>query len=136
MKMSNYRRGANFERYVATTFQQEGFLVARSAGSGSTQRLCPDLMAFDGIRFYVVECKSYSGDNGYQPSSVDEDSLLAMHNIISTPDTLDSPLSERAVLLVVKNSDGGVTKFRRVSESGDTSTEPEKRLYQLFSGDS
>lgn len=133
--MSNYSQGASLERYVATMFSQKGFLVARSAGSGSAQRLSPDLIAFDGLRFYAIECKSYSDDTGYRPSSVDEDSLLAMYNIVSTPPLPDYVVGERAVLLVVKNSDGGLTRFRRISEPGDTSTKPEKSLHKIFSGD-
>ena len=52
--MSNYDRGANFERRCQKRLEKEGWFVIRSAGSHSLI----DLAAFKGGEVILVQCKT------------------------------------------------------------------------------
>lgn len=52
--MSNYSRGANFERRVQKYFESSGWLVIRSAGSHSLI----DLVALKGGEVQLIQCKT------------------------------------------------------------------------------
>jgi Holliday junction resolvase len=51
--MSNYSRGANFERRVAKYFEKRGWFVIRSAGSHSPI----DLVALKAGEVKLIQCK-------------------------------------------------------------------------------
>lgn len=52
--MSNYSRGAEFERRVGTVFGEAGYAVVRSAGSHSPT----DLVCMKGGETVCVQCKT------------------------------------------------------------------------------
>ena len=52
--MSNYSRGANFERRVRDYFEKGGWFVIRSAGSHSLI----DLVALKGGEVQLIQCKT------------------------------------------------------------------------------
>ncbi len=52
--MSNYSRGANFERRVQKHFEKAGYFVMRSAGSHSPV----DLVTFKGGEVSLIQCKT------------------------------------------------------------------------------
>ncbi len=52
--MSNYTRGANFERRVRAYFEKASWFVIRSAGSHSLI----DLVAFKGGEVMLIQCKT------------------------------------------------------------------------------
>lgn len=52
--MSNYSRGAKFERRVQDYFEKAGYFVIRSAGSHSLI----DLVALKGGEVQLVQCKT------------------------------------------------------------------------------
>jgi Holliday junction resolvase len=51
--MTNYSRGADFERAVKAYLEQEGYFVVRSAGSHGVV----DLLALSGAGHLAVQCK-------------------------------------------------------------------------------
>jgi Holliday junction resolvase len=52
--MSNYSRGANFERRVQKYFENAGYFVLRSAGSHSPV----DLVTLKGGEISLIQCKT------------------------------------------------------------------------------
>ena len=52
--MSNYSRGADFERRVQKYFEKQGYFVIRSAGSHSLI----DLVALKGGEVQLIQCKT------------------------------------------------------------------------------
>ena len=60
--MSNYAAGANFERSVRTYYENKGMYCVRSAGSHSYV----DLIAWDAIHFYLIQCKKESKKTNYK----------------------------------------------------------------------
>ena len=60
--MNTKQKGSTAERELIHKFWKTGTWAAlRAAGSGSTQHPCPDLIASNGTRILVIECKSVSG---------------------------------------------------------------------------
>lgn len=57
--MAHYNKGASAERELMRLFAQNGFAVARSAGSGKNQLPTPDLIALKNGRHLSVECKAW-----------------------------------------------------------------------------
>ncbi len=60
MKMERYAKGANFERELVRLFWERGWAALRTAGSGSTPRTVPDVLALSKGIVVSVECKSTS----------------------------------------------------------------------------
>ena len=63
--MNLKRKGTNAERELVHLFWKVGWAAIRVAGSGSIKYPAPDLIAGNGIRRVVVECKSPGGDSVY-----------------------------------------------------------------------
>ncbi|MBT3985365.1 Holliday junction resolvase [archaeon] len=58
-------KGSRAERELFHKFWEQGFAVCRSAGSGSTTKPAPDLLAGDGEKIFAIECKSIKGTKKY-----------------------------------------------------------------------
>ncbi|MFH1972567.1 MAG: Holliday junction resolvase Hjc [archaeon] len=58
-------KGSRAERELFHMLWDNGFGVIRSAGSGSTTKPAPDLLASDGKKTLAIECKSIKGDKKY-----------------------------------------------------------------------
>lgn len=58
--MGRYAKGANFERELVRLFWGRGWAALRTAGSGSTPHVVPDVLALKGGDIVSVECKSTS----------------------------------------------------------------------------
>ncbi len=63
--MTRYEKGANFERAIVHEFWERGWTAIRSAGSGNTSLLAPDIIAIRDGRIILVECKSTSRERLY-----------------------------------------------------------------------
>jgi Holliday junction resolvase len=59
--VKTYHKGARAERELIRFFSEHGFMVMRGAGSG-TSGLSPDVLAFKGIRQYVIEAKAQEAE--------------------------------------------------------------------------
>lgn len=60
--MRTYQKGARAERELIKYFTEHGFMCIRGAGSG-VSGLSPDLLAFKGIKQYVIEAKAHETEN-------------------------------------------------------------------------
>ncbi len=58
-------KGSNSERELFHMLWDEFGAVVRVAGSGSTTRPAPDLLAGDGKRMLAIECKAVGDDKKY-----------------------------------------------------------------------
>lgn len=63
--MSTKAKGSRAERELFHKLWEEGFAVVRAAGSGSTTRPSPDLIASNGKKTFAIECKSVKGGKKY-----------------------------------------------------------------------
>lgn len=63
--MSTKAKGSRAERELFHLLWEEGFAVVRAAGSGSTTRPSPDLVASNGKKTFAIECKSVKGEKKY-----------------------------------------------------------------------
>ncbi|MSR86401.1 Holliday junction resolvase, partial [Candidatus Woesearchaeota archaeon] len=63
--MSKKSKGTRAERELFHQLWEEGFGVVRAAGSGSTSRPSPDLLASNGKKTFAIECKSVKGEKKY-----------------------------------------------------------------------
>ena len=63
--MSRKSKGINAERELVHMFWSNGWGAARVAGSGSMKYPSPDLIAGNGVRRLVIECKAIAGTNQY-----------------------------------------------------------------------
>jgi Holliday junction resolvase len=59
------QKGSRAERELFHRLWDEGFAVVRAAGSGSTSKPAPDLLASNGKRTFAIECKSLKGNKKY-----------------------------------------------------------------------
>lgn len=58
--MSKYRKGANAERELVHFLYDQGFAIARSAGSGTIPLPAPDVIALRKDKKMAFECKFWS----------------------------------------------------------------------------
>ncbi len=58
-------KGSRAERELFHQLWEEGFAVVRAAGSGSTTRPSPDLLASNGKKTFAIECKSVKCEKKY-----------------------------------------------------------------------
>jgi len=56
--MTRYEKGAKFERALVHDFWERGWSAMRSAGSGNTSLLSPDVIAAKDGEMILIECKS------------------------------------------------------------------------------
>ncbi|MEM4637613.1 MAG: Holliday junction resolvase Hjc [Candidatus Woesearchaeota archaeon] len=63
--MNKKAKGSNAERDLIHKFFSNGWVALRSAGSGSTQYPCPDIIAGNGIRKIAIECKTVNDVKKY-----------------------------------------------------------------------
>tara|TARA_Y100000310_G_scaffold343984_1_gene454365 strand:- start:4130 stop:4525 length:396 start_codon:yes stop_codon:yes gene_type:complete len=61
------RKGSRSERELFHMLWEQGFSTVRSAGSGSTTKPAPDLIASNGSRVLAIECKAIKGEKKYFP---------------------------------------------------------------------
>jgi len=59
------KKGSNAERDLVHRFFDAGWMAMRAAGSGSIGLPCPDVIAGNGSRRIVVECKALAADAKY-----------------------------------------------------------------------
>jgi len=59
------RKGTRAERELLHMFSEFGWGGVRTAGSGNTKLLAPDLLVGDGKRHLAIECKSVARDKKY-----------------------------------------------------------------------
>lgn len=60
--MTAYRKGANFERALVRQFWDSGWIALRTAGSGSSKFLIPDVVAIKDKDVIILECKTTTKD--------------------------------------------------------------------------
>ena len=58
-------KGSRAERELFHKLWDEGYAVVRAAGSGSTTKPAPDLLASNGKKRFAIECKSLKGKRKY-----------------------------------------------------------------------
>jgi len=58
--LKKYNKGATAERELIHRLYNNGFSVARVAGSGSSTLPCPDLLAFNSKKKFAFECKAHN----------------------------------------------------------------------------
>lgn len=63
--MSRKSKGSNAERELIKMFWEKGWACMRAAGSGSTRFPSPDIIAGNGIRRLVIECKATKDKKKY-----------------------------------------------------------------------
>lgn len=63
--MSRKSKGINAERELVHLFWGNEWGAIRVAGSGSIKYPCPDVIAGNGVRRLVIECKALSGVSKY-----------------------------------------------------------------------
>lgn len=63
--MSTKAKGSRAERELFHSLWDEGFAVIRAAGSGSTTKPSPDLLAGNGKKTLAIECKSLKAEKKY-----------------------------------------------------------------------
>jgi Holliday junction resolvase len=59
------RKGTRAERELLHMFHDNGWIGVRSAGSGSTSLLAPDILVGNGKRYLAIECKSIARRSKY-----------------------------------------------------------------------
>jgi len=60
--MTNYQKGAKFERDVVNEFWKHGWTAMRSAGSGTIGFPVPDVIGVKDKRIIAIECKATRKD--------------------------------------------------------------------------
>ena len=61
------QKGSRDERELFDMLWEKSWAVVRSAGSGSTQKPSPDLIASNGKRTVAIECKAIKASRKYFP---------------------------------------------------------------------
>ncbi|MGB9614645.1 MAG: Holliday junction resolvase Hjc [Fervidobacterium sp.] len=59
--MYRYKKGARNERELIHLFEEKGYSVVRSAGSG-VNAVSPDILVFKRGKQYAIECKAWNSD--------------------------------------------------------------------------
>jgi len=59
--MYRYKKGARNERELIHLFEERGYSVVRSAGSG-VNAVSPDILVFRRGKQYAIECKAWDSD--------------------------------------------------------------------------
>lgn len=59
--MHRYKKGARNERELIRIFEEKGYSVIRSAGSG-VNSVSPDILLFKHGKQYAIECKAWDSD--------------------------------------------------------------------------
>ncbi|MCS7109184.1 MAG: Holliday junction resolvase Hjc [Candidatus Micrarchaeota archaeon] len=59
--MYRYKKGARNERELIKIFEENGYSVVRSAGSGINS-ISPDILMFKRGKQYAMECKAWNSD--------------------------------------------------------------------------
>ncbi len=59
--MYRYKKGARNERELIHIFEEKGYSVIRSAGSG-VNSVSPDILLFKRGKQYAMECKAWNSD--------------------------------------------------------------------------
>lgn len=60
--MTNYQKGAKFERYIVTEFWKHGWAAMRAAGSGTVGFPVPDVIGIKNRKIIAIECKTTRKD--------------------------------------------------------------------------
>jgi Holliday junction resolvase len=60
--MTNYQKGARFERDIVNEFWRHGWTAVRSAGSGTIGFPVPDVLGVGGGKIIAIECKATRED--------------------------------------------------------------------------
>ena len=60
--MTQYDKGASFERDVVRNFNELGWIAIRAAGSGIGNEIVPDVIAIKKGRIIAFQCKSTNKD--------------------------------------------------------------------------
>ena len=63
--MAIQKKGSNAERELVHLFFDAGWMAMRAAGSGSIGLPCPDVIAGNGVRRVVIECKAIAASVKY-----------------------------------------------------------------------
>ena len=63
--MAIQKKGSDAERELVHLFFKTGWMAMRAAGSGSIGLPCPDVIAGNGARRLVIECKAVGADSKY-----------------------------------------------------------------------
>jgi len=129
--MSNYRRGASFEREVATRFDREGFFVTRAAGSGTADRASADIVALYWDTIVIAECKTYSGDYEGHKVEFDGDQLDEIAARLGH-DPVPSDMRDTYIGVAIKNSSGGIAQWTGTRDSPVVTVEETIPLYEFI----
>ncbi len=68
--MTNYQKGANFERDIVKEFWVRGWAAVRSAGSGSVGHPVPDIIGVRYSQIIAIECKTTRKDRLYLKKAI------------------------------------------------------------------
>ncbi|MBN2015131.1 MAG: hypothetical protein JW778_08125 [Candidatus Altiarchaeota archaeon] len=68
--MTNYQKGARFERDVVNEFWSHGWAALRAAGSGSVGQPVPDVIGVREGKIIAVECKTTRREKAYLEEAV------------------------------------------------------------------
>jgi holliday junction resolvase Hjr len=74
--MHKNKKGSDAERDLVHRFFDAGWMAMRAAGSGSIGLPCPDVIAGNGARRIVIECKAVGADAKYLTKHEVEELLL------------------------------------------------------------
>lgn len=88
MANDNYRKGAAVENRLVNELREFGFYAERVAGSGTREGATADVVAHDGRRFLVFECKHIQSGLGPRDVSKDSKQLEEIRGVIRSPPTL------------------------------------------------
>ena len=111
MSNRNYSRGSSFENSVANRLDNHGFLAVRAAGSGTAPRASADVVGINSEVIALIECKTHGNEQEGNKFAVDEAQLRSISEKSGVFDPEHDEGREVKVMVVMKNTDGGITEY-------------------------
>lgn len=68
--MTNYQKGARFERDIVNEFWEHGWAAVRVAGSGSVGHPVPDVIGVKDGKIIAIECKTTRREKAYLKDAI------------------------------------------------------------------
>ena len=114
--MSQYRRGADFERRVRDALEADGYEVIRSAGSKTKV----DLLGFKVDQLLLIQCKR---TDGYIPPD-DRLALLALAQMIQPRPYIGTPTPDALAVIAYQPKPRKPIAYRRLTGPGPKDWQP------------
>lgn len=111
MANRNYSRGSSFENSVANRLDNYGFLAVRAAGSGTAPRASADVVGINSEVIALIECKTHGDKQAGNKFAIDEAQLRSISKKSGVFDPEHDSGREVKVMVVMKNTDGGITEY-------------------------